>query len=54
MTMTSKPICWRAAAQAVPKQPDITAERPILELIKRFSKGLTAPYFCPVRQNTLQ
>lgn len=52
--MTNTPICWRAAAQAVPKQPSITAERPILELIKRFSKGLTGPHFCPVRPNTPQ
>ncbi|RMR14585.1 hypothetical protein ALP90_101811 [Pseudomonas amygdali pv. ulmi] len=52
--MNRQPICWRAAAQAVPKQPSITAERPILELIKRFSKGLTGPHFCPVRPNTRQ
>ncbi|RMR18057.1 hypothetical protein ALP89_101800 [Pseudomonas syringae pv. persicae] len=52
--MTRHPICWRAAAQAVPKQPSITAERPILELIKRFSKGLTAPHFCPARPNNPQ
>ncbi|MEQ4313630.1 hypothetical protein ALP73_00789 [Pseudomonas coronafaciens pv. garcae] len=52
--MTSKPICWRSAAHAVPKQPGITAERPILELIKRFSKGLTGPHFCPVIPNTTQ
>ena len=52
--MINRPICWRAAAQAVPKQPSITAERPILELIKRFSKGLTGPHFCQVRPNTPQ